>query len=155
MADVTSLDVKWLKTFINEDVQHLRNELDKIMKNDGVNGGAIREIAEGRPTPQTVDTVRPLVIGPMAKDDYVQGQSFNGSVLKTAAGIQEVLDAQTKLWADIEDNLASTIEEMAKTQQGNLAQIKSGKFVDLFADVESDLGGYGSADPATSAGLEA
>lgn len=164
MAKRTVLDVEWLKQFIHGDFDDFRTALRKILKDDPASGPSVGFIADGTVTATTLVSGKPLAIGGLAGPvggggatdagstspntaTDMGGQALNGAIQQAAGAIFEQLESQDKLFEDIESALGETIEKMKASQAKSLDRISSDTFMDIFEDVDTDLGsGGGGAD---------
>lgn len=140
---VTVLDSTFLKNFINNQIDGFRTTLENILKDSPTAGPAITFIADSIST-TTIDSSKPLVIGLMAgENSAVGGDALNKAVQQGAGEVVRILEDQTLLFEDLEQALWDTINELAKSQGKNLENITADEFMDIFEDVESDLGNPG------------
>ncbi|MEU5095715.1 type VII secretion system-associated protein [Streptomyces sp. NPDC020996] len=141
---VTVLDSTFLKNFINNHIDGFRKELENILKDSPTAGPAISFIADSIST-TTIDASKPLVVGLMAGQNSAAGGDALNKVIQTGAGeVVRILEDQTILFEDLEQALWDTIDELAKAQGKNLEHITADDFMDLFEDVDSDLGNKGA-----------
>lgn len=141
----TTLDVAWLKKFRNGPVQDFIREIDRMAKADG-SVQPIGDIASGTKTSSTIDTTKPLIIGPLAGDDSLSGGKLNSAVQGTAEALAELLRHQKVLFGDIDEAMADTVKELTAAQQDSLAKMTGDSFLEVWEDVESDLSsGSGTA----------
>ncbi|MFF7361761.1 type VII secretion system-associated protein [Streptomyces sp. NPDC008125] len=140
MADLTHLDSAGLQRFKDNDIADFIADLKAIGKDEaGVR--ALHSIVKGITTPEHIDENPVLAIGLMAGDETVSGSSLV-TVVKTAAeAIDEIFDAQSTLFGDIDRDLGETIRTLLKTQGASLTSIDGEKLLDIFSDVDTDLGG--------------
>ncbi|MER7487152.1 type VII secretion system-associated protein [Streptomyces sp. NPDC126497] len=140
---VTVLDSTFLKNFINNQIDGFRTSLENILKDSPTAGPAISFIADSIST-TTILSSKPLVLGPMADENSVVGGGSLNKVIQQGAGeVERILEDQTVLFEDLEQALWDTIDELAKAQGKNLENITADEFMDIFEDVDSDLGNSG------------
>ncbi|WP_320774400.1 type VII secretion system-associated protein [Streptomyces sp. CRN 30] len=157
MADSTTvnLDKAWLENFLNHDILNFRNELKKIL-DDGVDASgevvpALANLMPGGAAPEewltgSVENQIPLIIGGLSSDGRTNGKTLVEAIRELMEAIDTILEHQKVLFEDIEDNLATSIDKLFKTQGDNLAKIDGDKLLDIFEDVDDSLGGSGSSD---------
>lgn len=160
MANRTVLDVEWLKQFIHGDFDDFRTALRKILQDDPTAGPSLGFIADGAVTTTTLVSSKPLALGGMvgavgggAETDAeatsassatdMGGGALNQAIQKAAGAIYEQLESQDKLFEDMESALWETIEKMKASQARSLDKISSDTFMDIFEDVDTDLGSGG------------
>jgi hypothetical protein len=141
MADLTHLDSKGLQTFVDNDVDGFMNELEAIRKDDPAGVRALQSILAGRTTPDTLQENQVLAIGLMAADDSVNGSSLISKVKDSAQSVDDIFVSQKTLFKDVDRDLRETIKTLLKTQGTNLSSIEGEKLLDIFSDVDGDLGG--------------
>ncbi|MEU9735595.1 type VII secretion system-associated protein [Streptomyces sp. NPDC048002] len=140
---VTVLDSTFLRNFINNQIDGFRTQLENILKDSPSAGPAISFIADSIST-TTIDAAKPLVIGRMAgESSSVGGGALNKVIQQGAGEVVRILEDQTILFEDLEQALWDTIDELAKSQGKNLENITADEFMDIFEDVDSDLGNPG------------
>ncbi|WP_217145788.1 type VII secretion system-associated protein [Streptomyces sp. AC627_RSS907] len=150
MAKTTVLDSDFLNQFIKNHIEEFANDLAKIMKDDA-NGNAITYIAEGKLTPGTLASTKPLAIGRMAGDSSgVAGASLNKAIQALAEGISKVIKDHQVLFGDIEQALRDTITEMKQEQQASLEKMSATRFTDIFEPVQGDLSEQSQAAASTT-----
>ncbi|WP_395575109.1 type VII secretion system-associated protein [Streptomyces sp. BK79] len=150
MAKTTVLDTEFLNQFIRNHIEEFANDLSKIMKDDA-NGNAITYIAEGKLTPGTLASTKPLAIGRMAGDSSgVAGASLNKAIQALAESISKVIKDHQVLFGDIEQALRDTIAEMKQEQQASLEKMSATKFTDIFEPVQGDLSDGAQASTSTT-----
>ncbi|WP_327237875.1 type VII secretion system-associated protein [Streptomyces sp. NBC_01317] len=142
MAEVTVLDSAFLKKFISDHIEPFVGTLEGIVKYSPTEGEAISYIADGRST-TTLSTTKPLIIGNMAAEKEGAGGKLNGVIQAEAVEIVRIIEEQTVLFEDFEEALRETIKQLEKTQGATLQGITPEEFMDVFEDVDSDLGGSG------------
>ncbi|GHJ36957.1 type VII secretion system-associated protein [Streptomyces sp. TS71-3] len=153
MADLTHLDSHALTQFKQNDLADFLTDLDAIRNDDPAGVKSLKSILGGLLiTGSTFGEVSsPLVIGLMAGDDSVGGQSLNTKTKDAAQGVDDILVSQKKLFKDIDDDLQETMDTLLKNQSGGLAAIDGEKLLDIFSDVDSDLtDGSGSGSDSKS-----
>lgn len=141
MADLTRLDAASLKTFREHDLAEFITDLKNIMKDDPNGVRSLHSVVKGITSPDYIGENAVLGIGLMAGDDTVYGKTLLASVLSSATSIDTILEAQGKLFGDIDDNLESTITTLLKTQDASLEGINGEKFLDIWSDIDDDLAG--------------
>ncbi|MET9481584.1 type VII secretion system-associated protein [Streptomyces sp. NPDC006638] len=141
MAEVTVLDSAFLKKFISDHIEPFVGTLEGIVKYSPTDGEAISYIADGRST-TTLSSTKPLIIGNMAGEKAAGGK-LNGVIQAEAAEIVRIIEEQTVLFEDFEEALRETITQLEKNQGSTLQAITPEEFMDVFEDVDSDLGGSG------------
>ncbi|MEN8654023.1 type VII secretion system-associated protein [Streptomyces sp. 21So2-11] len=147
MGKVTVLDIAFLKLFIENHIQDFSVALGKLDVDDVVEGRAISYIADGKFDNTTIDSKKPLAIGPMAGEgEKVGGVALNTIIQKSAAELSRIIEDHTVLFEDLEQALWDTIELLKKDQGKNLDSITTDDFMDIFEDVDSDLGNSGSGE---------
>ncbi|MBM9624503.1 type VII secretion system-associated protein [Streptomyces zhihengii] len=139
MPDLTHLDSQALRTFRENDVAGFISNLDKIQKDDPAGVQAVKSIAEGRTTPDTLwyagtSSHPPVAIGLMGAEDTVHGQTLLKSIMTAASSVAGILDTQQKLFANIDRNLGETVDTLLKNQGDTLESIGAEKMLDAFAD---------------------
>ncbi|MGW1505861.1 type VII secretion system-associated protein [Streptomyces mirabilis] len=147
MANVTVLDSEFLKKFIQQHIEDFSARLVKIAADDTVEGKAISFISKGSRSNTTLDSAKPLIIGGMAggsgeggASGGIGGADLNKVIQEAAAEAARVIEAQTTLFGDVDDALWETIDVLNKNQGENLEKITPDDFMDIFEDVDSDLG---------------
>lgn len=150
--NTVNLDKAWLENFLNHDILNFRNELKKILT-DGVleNGDLVPALANLLPEGEIPEgwlsgAARPLAIGSLANDDRTNGKVLVAAVTDLIKAIDLILEHQKTLFDDIDDNLRTSIDKLFKTQGDNLTKIDGDKLLDVFDDVDEDLGGNDSED---------
>ncbi|MYV51683.1 type VII secretion system-associated protein [Streptomyces sp. SID3212] len=144
MAEVTVLDSAFLKKFISDHIEPFVGTLEGIVKYSPTEGEAISYIADGRST-TTLSTTKPLIIGNMAGEKAAGGK-LNGVIQAEAVEIVRIIEEQTVLFEDFEEALRETIKQLEKNQGSTLQAITPEEFMDVFEDVDSDLGGSGEKE---------
>src|SRR6476661_3209382 len=125
MPNLTHLDSQALKTFRENDLAGFISDLDKVQKDDPAGVQAVKSIAEGRTTPDTLwyagtSAHPPVAIGLMGAEDSVHGQTLLKSIMTATTSVAGILDTQQKLFANIDRNLGETIETLLKNQGDTL-----------------------------------
>lgn len=144
VADVTVLDSAFLKKFISEHIETFTATLEAILKDSKDEGRAISYIADGKIETTTIPTTKPLIIGGMAGEKSpAGGAKVNMVIQQEAAEILRIITDQTVLFEDFEEALRETVKQLEKVQGGNLEGIIPEDFMDIFEDVDSDLGNSG------------
>ncbi|MCQ9183299.1 type VII secretion system-associated protein [Streptomyces sp. IBSBF 2953] len=146
--DLTHLDSKELNRFI-EEVADFSKALRAIRADQPKSGKypavpALSSLVEGRTTPETLNQNPVLAVGAMAGDDLVHGKALVEGLTKSAQALDDVLVAQQTLFKDIESNLQTTVDTLLRNQSDSLAAVDGEKLLDVFADVDNDLG-HGSS----------
>jgi hypothetical protein len=147
-----SMDKAGLQAFLDDRVELFQDELRKIALDDPSLGQAVGTLLGETKytTPEQFDSYglsKPLRLGIMLKEDRLngKGEELNTAIAKTAEDLMTVYEEQTTLFADIVDNLKTTIEKLLAAQDDNLTKVDGQDFLDIFEDVVSDLsGGQGS-----------
>ncbi len=143
VANVTVLDSAFLNKFIREHIETFTADLEAILK-DKDEGRAISFIANAVPTTTTIPTTKPLAIGGMAGEKSAAGGGkVNTVIQQEAKEILRILTDQTVLFEDFKEALRETVEKLENVQGGNLEGIVPEDFMDIFEDVDSDLGNTG------------
>ncbi|GHH80313.1 hypothetical protein GCM10018793_35210 [Streptomyces sulfonofaciens] len=152
MADLTHLDSHAITQFKQNDLADFLRDLDAIRNDDPAGVKSLKSVLAGLlVTGSTFGEVSsPLVIGLMAGDDTVSGQSLNSKTKDAAQGVDDILVSQKTLFKDIDEDLQETIDTLLKDQSGGLAAIDGAKLLDIFSDVDGDLtDGSGSSTGTT------
>lgn len=144
MADLTHLDSTGLQTFVDNDVDSFLKELDAIRKDDPAGVLALQSILLGRPTAATLQENPILAIGLMGGDDTVSGASLIARVKDSAQSVDDIFSAQKTLFKDIDTDLRETIKTLLETQGSSLTSIDGQSLLDVFSDVDGELGGGGT-----------
>ncbi|MFE4453472.1 type VII secretion system-associated protein [Streptomyces sp. NPDC056796] len=150
MGNLTHLDGKSLQTFIETDLkdfvtqtQNIRN--DKPDTSDGRPAGrALKSLIDGSTTPETLQQNQFLALGPMVANDLTHGKGLIEATTRSAKSIDGILEAQQRLFRDIERDFRQTLKVMGATQSDNMTEINAQKMLDIFEDVDNDLGPSGS-----------
>ncbi|MFJ2648024.1 type VII secretion system-associated protein [Streptomyces sp. NPDC087420] len=143
MAEVTVLDTAFLKKFISDHIEPFAGTLEEIVKYSPTDGEAISDVVERETT--SLSTTIPLIIGNMAGEKAAGGK-VNAAIQAEAAEIARIIEEQTVLFKDFEEALRETIKELEKNQGSTLQGITPEEFMDVFEDVDSDLGGSGGEE---------
>lgn len=144
MADLTHLDSTGLQTFVDNDVDSFLKELDAIRKDDPAGVLALQSILLGRPTAATLQENPILAIGLMGGDDTVSGASLIARVKDSGQSVDDIFVAQKTLFKDIDTDLRETIKTLLETQGSSLTSIDGQSLLDVFSDVDGELGGGGT-----------
>ncbi|MFI1401005.1 type VII secretion system-associated protein [Streptomyces sp. NPDC020681] len=144
MPDLSHLDSQTLSSFRANELAAFITDLDNIQNDEPSGVPAVRTIAEGRTTPDTLwyagSSARPAVaIGLMGIDDSVHGQTLLKSIKTAVSSVSGILTSQQKLFDDIDRNLGETLVTLLKNQGDNLGAISAGQMLDVFSDVSRDL----------------
>ncbi|TXC99886.1 type VII secretion system-associated protein [Streptomyces sp. ISID311] len=145
MPDLTHLDAHAVQTFIDNDVSDFMSALEKIRKDDPGGVRALKSILDGTATVDTLDENQILAIGLMAGDDSLHGQNLIKAVQTVATSVDEILATQGTLFKDIDRDLRRTVKTLLDTQGSSLASIDGEKLLDVFSNVDSDLGASGKS----------
>ncbi|MFI9584763.1 type VII secretion system-associated protein [Streptomyces sp. NPDC052236] len=144
MANVTVLDSAFLTKFISNHIEPFAATLEAILKDSLSEGRAISFIANAEKTTTTISTTKPLTIGGMAGEKSAAGGGkVNTVIQQEATEILRIITDQTVLFEDFEEALRETVKQLEKVQGGNLEGIVPEDFMDIFEDVDSDLGNTG------------
>ncbi|WP_299531512.1 type VII secretion system-associated protein [uncultured Streptomyces sp.] len=140
MADLTHLDSQSLQRFRDIDIADFMADLKAITKDEaGVR--ALHSLVKGITTSDHIDENPILAIGLMANGEEVAGAGLVTAVKTSAEAIDGVFDAQSTLFKDIDRDLGETIRTLLKTQGTSLTSIDGEALLDIFSDVDSDIGG--------------
>jgi hypothetical protein len=150
MADLTHLDSPGLQAFVDGDLADFITELEKIRKDDPAGAQALKSLLDGRNTPGTLQENPFLAIGLMAGGDDVHGATLISKIKDMAQSVDDIFGAQKTLFKDIDSDLRETIRTLLKTQGSNLTSINGEKLLDIFSDVDSDLGDTGGSNSTTT-----
>ncbi|MFD9393349.1 type VII secretion system-associated protein [Streptomyces sp. NPDC060000] len=152
MADLTQLNALGLQRFIDNDVAGFSANLEAVRKDDTNGVRALKSLVEGYTTADTMQENQFLAIGLMsAGDSSLQGgKTLIDRVTAGATAIDAVLKAQQTLFEDIDRDLRTTVKKLLKNQDESLASIGGQKLLDIFSDVDSDLGGTGGSGNSKS-----
>ncbi|MFI0513847.1 type VII secretion system-associated protein [Streptomyces sp. WSLK1-5] len=152
-----SMNKDGLQAFLDDRVALFQDELRKIALDYPDVGVAVGTLLGETKytTPEQFDSYglsKPLRLGIMLKADRLngKGEKLNTAIAGTAEDLMTVYEEQTALFADIADNLKSTIEKLLAAQNDNLIKVDGQDFLDIFEDVTSDL----SAGQGSGAGDE-
>ncbi|WP_434587657.1 type VII secretion system-associated protein [Streptomyces sp. A5-4] len=144
MTKVTVLDSAFLKSFIANHIEEFTATLQNLAKPDKDAGPAISSVADIEKINTTIDATKPLIIGGMAgTGDLVGGAALNKVVQDSAKEILRIVTDQTVLFEDLEAALQDTVDLLVKDQSKNMESITPDDFIDIFEDVDSDLGNTG------------
>jgi hypothetical protein len=144
MADLTHLDKAALQAFVDGDLHDFISQLTAIRQDDPNGAWALRSLVEGETTPTTLQQNPILAIGTMAGDDTAKGQTLIAKIKTNATAVDKVLKDQGTLFGDIDSDLRETITTLLNTQGGSLESIAGAKLLDIFSDVDGDLGTSGA-----------
>ncbi|MFI5998691.1 type VII secretion system-associated protein [Streptomyces sp. NPDC051362] len=150
MADLTHLDSHGIQTFIENDLAIFISEFEKIRKDDPNGARALKTMLAGTATPETLDENQFAAMGLMAADDSVHGQSLIKSITTVAASVDDDMAMNHTLFKDIDRDLRETVKTLLKTQDANLSSIDGEKFLDIFTDVDDDLGAKSASTSGNS-----
>ncbi|MFC4508302.1 MULTISPECIES: type VII secretion system-associated protein [Streptomyces] len=140
MVDLTRLDSRGIQTFIETTLAEFLAEFEKIRKDDPNSARALKTMLAGTATPETLDENQFAAIGLMAADDSVHGQSLIKTITTVAGSVDDEMAANHTLFKDIDRDLRETVKTLLTTQDTNLSSIDGEKFLDIFTDVDDDLG---------------
>ncbi|MBT2899184.1 MULTISPECIES: type VII secretion system-associated protein [unclassified Streptomyces] len=149
-APALNLNKAWLQSFLDNDLVPFLAEIKK-MRDDGTtsNGTTVPGIPSLQGGEDGSATAagfydgqkKPLAIGTMAADE--NGRTNGGYLVKCLNGLVDQLDdilkLQVELFEQIEEDLEDTIEELFKTQDGNLEKIDGKDMIDFFEGVDEVL----------------
>ncbi|MET8942582.1 type VII secretion system-associated protein [Streptomyces sp. NPDC004542] len=157
MTDLTHLDSAQLKAFLDEDVATFIKGLKEIRQDlpggESTSVRALSSLVEGLTTPSTLNQNPVLAIGTMAADDLVFGKALVTKLTGIAKSADDIFLAQQTLFQDLKRDLQTTLDTLLKNQGDSLIAIDAEKLLDIFADVDSDLGsgaGAGSNGSSTA-----
>ncbi|MFE0489230.1 type VII secretion system-associated protein [Streptomyces griseoaurantiacus] len=143
-----AMDKAGLQAFLETRVLPFQEELRRITVDDPVLGPAMSTLIRKSDitSKQEFDAYgsqRPLAVGQMVKAENLhgKGETLSQSIGKTAEQLLEVYEEQTKLFKDVVDNLHTTIDTLFTAQAKSLTDIDGQDFLDVFEDVQTDLGG--------------
>ncbi|QDY80308.1 type VII secretion system-associated protein [Streptomyces qinzhouensis] len=143
-----SMDKAGLQAFQRDRVEPFQEELRKIALDDPTFGPSMGKLIgdadfSGKRDFDTYGASRPLMIGPMLKENHLHGKglALNQAIGKSAEQLTKIYEEQTGLFKDFADNLETTVDTLFGTQAGNLTGIDGQDFLDVFEDVESALNG--------------
>ncbi|MGY0064652.1 type VII secretion system-associated protein [Streptomyces sp. LZ34] len=145
-----TMDKAGLQSFLDNRVLPFKDELRKITEDDPTFGPSMGALIGSEDISldefDSYQAGKPLALGWMLQQGEVDGQvaKLNKSLATMAENIVEIYEEQAKLFGDIEDNLGTTLETLFATQGGNLISIDGQEFLDIFEDVDDDLGGGSS-----------
>ncbi|MFC4467661.1 type VII secretion system-associated protein [Streptomyces xiangluensis] len=144
-----SMDKAGLQAFLDDRVELFKDELRKIALDDDSLGvqavGSL--IGETKYTSSkqfdSYGLSKPLRLGMMLKGERLngKGEELNTAIAKTAEDLTTLYEEQTALFADIADNLKTTMEKLLAAQNDNLTKVDGQDFLDIFEDVVSGLSG--------------
>ncbi|MET7412602.1 type VII secretion system-associated protein [Streptomyces rubiginosohelvolus] len=159
-APALNLNKAWLQSFLDDDLVPFLAEIKKMREDgtttDGTTVPGIPTLQGGEDGSATAagfhdGQKKPLAIGTMAADE--NGRTNGGYLVKCLNGLVDQLDdilkLQVELFEQIEEDLEDTIEELFKTQDGNLEKIDGKDMIDFFEGVDevlSESAGGGSDD---------
>lgn len=150
MADLTHLDGPALQAFLDGDLHDFTTALTAIRKDDPNGVRSLKGLLDGETTADTLQEAKFLAIGAMAADDTVHGAALLKQLTASAQAVDTVFDKQGKLFKDIEADLRQTIKTLLKTQGTSLDSIDGAKLLDIFSDLDADMGDPGTHGPQTS-----
>ncbi|MFI5479654.1 type VII secretion system-associated protein [Streptomyces rubiginosohelvolus] len=159
-APALNLNKAWLQNFLDDELVPFLAEIKKMREDgtatDGTTVPGIPTLQGGEDGSATAagfhdGQKKPLAIGTMAADE--NGRTNGGYLVKCLNGLVDQLDdilkLQVELFEQIEEDLKDTIEELFKTQDGNLEKIDGKDMIDFFEGVDevlSESAGGGSGD---------
>ncbi|MEW2396090.1 type VII secretion system-associated protein [Streptomyces sp. NPDC046862] len=142
-----ALDKAGLESFRDDRVRPFREEIGKMLVDDPNFGPAVGTLI-GKEDIKFEDfdsylAGKPLALGWMMRNDEVDGQvgKLNTGLAKMFDELQTIFGEQITLFEDIESNLDATLKSLFATQNTNLTSIDGQKFLDIFEDVDEDMGG--------------
>ena len=143
-AEPMALDKAGLQSFLENRVLPFQEQVRKIQMNDPGIGPSMNGLigeADVSPSSSIYGLDRPLAMGFMADDSYLEGQGakLQKAVAGTAENLQSVFEQQAQLFDDIGENLRDTIHRLFNAQHQNLQSINGQKLMDIFDDVDEDL----------------
>ncbi|MFH8625921.1 type VII secretion system-associated protein [Streptomyces vietnamensis] len=155
MGNLSHLDGQSLQTFIDHDIKDFLTKTEEIRRDKDSGDAkypirALRSLVDGETTPETIGQNQILALGPMAGDDTTHGKSLIEAVKGAAKSIDEILERQQRLFRDIDRDFRQTLKIMGSAQSDNLTEIKADKMLELFEDVDNDMGPAGKG-PKTGA----
>ncbi|WP_299531695.1 type VII secretion system-associated protein [uncultured Streptomyces sp.] len=146
-----NLDKAWLQSFLDTDVKHFLAEIKKIMADGTVGGEVVPALFNLLPAGEHGSGVLPgaalpLTIGGMLKDAETNGSHLDTALTELITAVHTIFKDQKLLFESIEDGLEDTLEQLFKTQGENLEKIDGEKLLDIFSDVDDNLGGGNGED---------
>ncbi|MFD4022109.1 type VII secretion system-associated protein [Streptomyces sp. NPDC058576] len=149
-APALNLNKAWLQSFLDNDLVPFLAEVKKMREDgtttDGKTVPGIPMLQGGEDGSATAagfhdGQAKPLAIGSMARDEA--GRTNGGYLVKSLNGLidqlDDILKLQVELFEQIEEDLEATIEELFKTQDGNLDKIDGKDMIDFFEGVDEVL----------------
>ncbi|MEV6160700.1 type VII secretion system-associated protein [Streptomyces sp. NPDC052052] len=141
MADLTHLDGKTLQTFTDQDVADFIKALDDIRKDNPAGVKALKSILDRRTDRDHLQQDPALALGLMlASDSDVQGQELVAAVKKAAESVDGIFESQQTLFKHIDLDLRESIKTLLDTQGKSLESIDGAALLDIFSDVDQELG---------------
>ncbi|WP_121712972.1 type VII secretion system-associated protein [Streptomyces sp. E5N91] len=155
MGNLSHLDGRSLQTFIDNDLKDFLTKTEEIRRDKDSGDAkfpirALKSLVDGETTPETIGQNQILAIGPMANDDTTHGKSLVEAVRGAAKSIDEILEKQQRLFADIDRDFRQTIKLMGATQGDNLTEIQGDKMLELLEDVDNNMGPVGDETKTAS-----
>ncbi|MFF0478486.1 type VII secretion system-associated protein [Streptomyces sp. NPDC004284] len=150
MGNLSHLDGQSLQTFVDHDIKDFLTKTEEIRRDKDSGDAtypirALRSLVDGETTPETIGQNQVLALGPMAGDDTTHGKSLIEAVKGAAKSIDEILERQQRLFRDIDRDFRQTLKLMGSAQSDNLTEINAEKMLELFEDVDNDMGPSGKA----------
>ncbi|MEU6537084.1 type VII secretion system-associated protein [Streptomyces sp. NPDC047000] len=146
MTDLTHLDAKTLKAFVDHDVADFIQDAKDIRKD--TKGGSV---------PALRTLVSDSLTGHSGEDPFLAVGLLKNlkaglpkQVAACATSIDNTLKAQITLGTDIQDVLGVTITTLLDTQDGSLVSIDGQKLIDLVAPLDDDLSGGSTSESGGS-----
>ncbi|MFJ3672575.1 type VII secretion system-associated protein [Streptomyces sp. NPDC090106] len=145
MGKLTHLDGKSLSSFIETELKDFVEQTKNIRQDKTDSGDArppgraLKSLVDGTTTPETLQQNQFLALGPMVSDGLTHGKNLIEATTKSAKSIDGILEAQERLFRDIDRDFRQTLKLMGNTQSDNIAEINAEKFLDIFEDVDNDL----------------
>lgn len=140
MANLSHLDGQSLQRFIDTDLHDFVRATESIRQDDTA-GRALSSLLAGESTPETLQQNQFLALGPMTDNDLTHGKALVAATTKSAKSIDEILLNQQRLFRDIDRDFRQVIKTMGDKQSDNIAEIEAEKLLDIFEDVDNDMGG--------------
>ncbi|MFJ4622377.1 type VII secretion system-associated protein [Streptomyces sp. NPDC088812] len=158
MGDLSHLDGQSLQRFIDTDLKEFLTQTEDIRKDKDSGDAnrpvrALKSLVDNEATADTLNQNQFLALGPMVSDaTTTHGKGLIDALARSAKSIDTVLADQQRLWQDIDRDFREVIKAIGDRQSDNLTEIDAQKALDLFADVDDDLGGSNTTSTSTSTG---
>ncbi|MGW1269610.1 type VII secretion system-associated protein [Streptomyces sp. NPDC002491] len=141
MTDLTHLNAQQLRAFLTHDVAAFLKALADIQADTDATPPvrALNSLLT-KTTAETLKQNQVLAIGLLGDDPLVaNGKGLVAGLTGAAQAIDKIFLAQQTLFRDIENNLGTTIDKLLANQNDSLTAIDGERFLEEFADVDSDL----------------